>query len=140
MTVDAKALVKYLREKACPNQNTVAPWDSQLAHDLNLTVEEGAAIRALWRSYTLAKAIDLFLPKTAEWMRSLHSPPLRTHVRLTAIDELAGFSGVENSGRTWWLNAGDLYTPTLATKDGLRLRVVTEADLREMGWLKGDAP
>lgn len=98
---------------------------------LKLSAEQGKLIRALGRavddSEVLSALIDARAPKTAAYVRSMHSSPYDSHmwrvtVALHAMDTILGTYGVEPLGPTSgpsyappyeYLNTGDTYGTTL---------------------------
>jgi hypothetical protein len=108
-----------------------APSSQNLQSQLRLTPEQAKLVRALAHAAddgeVLAALVEGSVPKTAEYVRSMHSDPYNSHmwrvtVALHAMDVVVGTFGVEALGPTScpsyappyeYLNTGDAYAATL---------------------------
>lgn len=108
-----------------------APSSQNLQSRLDLTPEQAKLVRALAHAAddgeVLAALVEGSVPKTAEYVRRMHSSPYDSHmwrvtVALHAMDVVVGTFGVEPLGPTSgpsyappyeYLNTGDSYGTTL---------------------------
>ena len=98
-----------------------------------------AVIRDIWK----APAVDLDAwPATRDWYRACWHKPKERELKRAAVNEAAGFHGVEYLGthrRTgesvYYCNTGDTYAGTVAFI-GRRLIVTTMGDLIERGTVR----
>jgi hypothetical protein len=90
------------------------------------------------RILQMTRAQLLQLPAGAARAKECYHPPQIWDIRMTCLNELGGFSGVEGFDVTVrgervgveYLNAGDTYTPTLVRFNG-RYRVASWGDIAE---------
>ena len=86
----------------------------------------------------MTRAQLLTLPAGAARANECYHPPQTWDIRMTCLNELGGFSGVEGTDVTVqgervgvdYLNAGDTYTPTLVRFNG-KYRVSSWGDIVE---------
>lgn len=108
-----------------------APSSQNLQNRLGLTSEQAKLVRALAHAAddgeVLAALVEGSVPKTTEYVRSMHSSPYDSHmwrvtIALHAMDIVVGTFGVEPlgppSGPSYappyeYLNTGDTYGTTL---------------------------
>lgn len=142
---DTKGLLAYLKTlnssplRRCPSVARIAEVSRE--HEDN-----AKAARALWKcrrigaEYCRFTSGDLhtlfsFFPDVDP--QELHHINCSLHMRMRLIQEVLCYPGLEHSSskgrRVWFLNAGDLYTPTLAVYEGSgNLFVTAEALLRPL--------
>jgi hypothetical protein len=107
------------------------PSSRRLQDDLHLTAEQAKLVRAIGHATDdgeiLSTIIEASVPRTAGYVRSMHSDPYGSHmwrvtVALHAMDAIIGTHGVEAlgppSGGNYappyeYLNTGDTYSTTL---------------------------
>jgi hypothetical protein len=108
------------------------PSSKRLQTALRLDSKQAALIRAVGHATddgeALSAIIEASIPKTAEYVRRMHSDPYNSHVwrvtvALNAMDNIVGTHGVESLGPSdqddrfappyEYLNAGDSYATTL---------------------------
>lgn len=99
-------------------------------------------IRAIWKAESRA-AIENIYPPAIGIARDWYTPPKLRDFKRQAIDQAAGFHGVEYLGRdrrtgnsVYYCNAGDSYAPTICFI-GARLVVSDWAYWIESGRVKG---
>ena len=95
-------------------------------------------IRTIWKTDSM-DLIESMAPRTAKESNRMYRPFRPRTFRREAINEIAGFHGVEYLGKNkrtgeaiYYLNAGDSYAPTIIFQ-GARLFVSTVGDLIEGG-------
>jgi hypothetical protein len=107
------------------------PSSRRLQEDLHLSPEDAKLVRAIGHAADdgeiLSTLIESNVPRTAEYVRSLHSDPYRSPmwrvtIALHAMDVILGTHDVEGLGPATWsnyappyeyLNTGDTYGTTL---------------------------
>jgi len=107
------------------------PSSRRLQEELRLTAEQAKLVRAIGHAADdgeiLSTIVEASVPRTAGYVRSMHSDPYGSHmwrvtVALHAMDAIIGTHGVEAlgpaSGSSFsppyeYLNAGDTYAATL---------------------------
>ena len=134
-----------------------APSSQNLQSRLGLTSEQAKLVRALAHAANdgevLAALVEGSVPKTAEYVRRMHSSPYDSHmwrvtVALHAMDVVVGTFGVEPLGPTSgpsyappyeYLNAGDTYATTLVYRRKTdNLFISTMGDIVEKYDRKGE--
>ena len=100
-------------------------------------------VRAIWKA-TTREEVETIYPAAADIDRGYYNPLKLRELKREAINQAAGYSGVEYLGRdrrtgrlVHYCNAGDSYTPTICFA-GSQLTVSDMAYWVESGRVKGD--
>lgn len=152
MSTDVKGLLLYLKTlkahplRRCPSVPRIAEVSRE--HEDN-----AKAARALWKCNQVGSEYRNFVEGREGTLFSFFpgvSPSeivrinCSTHLRMRLIQEVLHYPGLEHSSstgrRVWFLNAGDLYLPTLAVyEDSSNLFITAEALLRPLQDVVPDA-
>jgi hypothetical protein len=112
----------------------------QIIEHLGCDEKEAALVLGLIRGEIDPDNGELF-PKTKAWIHSSYNRPNRHALRMSALNEVLGGSGVEaelgdslTEAIIEWINTGDTYSPTITFRGG-KYRLETMGDAVEAAGL-----
>lgn len=151
-SIDAKGLTAFLKTLPCSGARR-CPTVARISEVSREHEDNAKAARALWKCQRIGASYRRFVESDADTLFSffpgvdpqeLHAINCSIHLRMRLIQEVLRYPGLEHSSskgrRVWFLNAGDLYTPTLAVyEDSGNLFITAEALLRPLQDVVPDA-